>query len=69
MKSKKQVQENQNASIFAYSVVDPEKYGVIDFDSDMNPIKISEKPKNPKSNYAVVGLYFFPNNVIKIAKK
>ena len=69
MKSKKQVQENQNASIFAYSVVDPEKYGVIDFDSDMNPIKISEKPKNPKSNYAVVGLYFFPNNVIKIAKE
>ena len=69
MKSKKQVQENQNASIFAYSVVDPEKYGVIDFDSDMNPIKILEKPKNPKSNYAVVGLYFFPNNVIKIAKE
>ena len=69
MKSKKHVQENQNASIFAYSVVDPEKYGVIDFDSDMNPIKISEKPKNPKSNYAVVGLYFFPNNVIKIAKE
>lgn len=56
------------ATLFAYAVKDPERYGVVTFDSDGNPSKIIEKPANPESNYAVTGLYFYPNDVIEIAK-
>ncbi len=54
--------------VFAYHVSDPEKYGVIEFDENMNAISIEEKPKNPKSNYAVPGLYFYDNSIIDVAK-
>lgn len=56
------------ASVFGYYVNDPERYGVAEFDSDGKCISIEEKPEHPKSSYAVVGLYFYPNNVVKIAK-
>jgi glucose-1-phosphate thymidylyltransferase len=55
-------------TVFAYQVSDPNRYGVVDFDKDMNAISVEEKPENPKSNYALVGLYFFDNDVIEIAK-
>ena len=54
--------------VFAYHVNDPERYGVVEFDSDLNAISIEEKPQNPKSNYAVPGLYFYDNSVIEVAK-
>ncbi len=54
--------------IFAYQVKDPERYGVVEFDNEMNAMSIEEKPKNPKSNFAVPGLYFYDNSVIQIAK-
>jgi glucose-1-phosphate thymidylyltransferase len=54
--------------IYAYHVKDPERYGVVDFDEDMNALSIEEKPTAPKSNYAVPGLYFYDNSVIEIAK-
>ena len=57
------------ASVFGYHVEDPQRYGVISYDNEGNAISIEEKPKQPKSNYAVVGLYFYPNSVIEIAKK
>tara|TARA_B100000809_G_scaffold225176_1_gene235949 strand:- start:4584 stop:5456 length:873 start_codon:yes stop_codon:yes gene_type:complete len=62
------VEVENKASIFGYYVTDPERYGVAEFDADGNVVSIEEKPKNPKSDYAVVGLYFYPNSVIKIAK-
>ena len=61
------VQTEHKANIFGYYVSDPERYGVAEFDSEGNVLSIAEKPQNPKSNYAVVGLYFYPNNVIEIA--
>lgn len=61
--------DNQNrATIFGYWVNDPERYGVAEIDKDGNCLSIEEKPKDPKSNYAVVGLYFYPNDVVEIAK-
>ena len=56
------------ASVFGYWVQDPERYGVAEFDADGNCLSIEEKPANPKSNYAVVGLYFYPNKVVEVAK-
>lgn len=61
-------EEENKATVFGYYVNDPERYGVAGFDDKGNVTSIEEKPKNPKSNYAVVGLYFYPNNVIEIAK-
>lgn len=58
-----------NATVFGYYVTDPERYGVAEFDKNGNVLSIEEKPENPKSSYAVVGLYFYPNSVIEIAKK
>ena len=58
----------QRATIFAYHVSDPERFGVVEFDKDLKAISIEEKPKNPKSNYASVGLYFYPKDVVKKAK-
>lgn len=55
--------------VFAYQVSDPERYGVVEFDSDMKAVSIEEKPKQPKSNYAVPGLYFYDNEVVKIARE
>ena len=54
--------------MFGYYVNDPERYGVAEFDADGNVFSIEEKPKEPKSNYAVVGLYFYPNKVVGVAK-
>ena len=62
------VEKNQNAVVFGYYVNDPERYGVIEFDSDGNAVSIEEKPENPKSNYAISGLYFYPNDVVQVAK-
>ena len=64
-----EVNNNHNAVVFGYYVTDPERYGVVDFDSNGKAISIEEKPINPKSNYAVSGLYFYPNDVIDIAKR
>ena len=64
-----EVEINNNAVVFGYFVNDPERYGVVEFDNNGNAISIEEKPKNPKSNYALSGLYFYPNDVISIAKK
>ncbi|KAB1153284.1 glucose-1-phosphate thymidylyltransferase RfbA [Tenacibaculum aiptasiae] len=65
----KNVKEKRKATVFGYYVKNPKRYGVVDFDSNGNAKSIIEKPKVPKSNYAVVGLYFYPNNVINVAKK
>ena len=61
-------EKNGMATVFGYYVNDPERYGVAEFDSEGNCLSIEEKPENPKSNYAVVGLYFYPNSVVDIAK-
>jgi glucose-1-phosphate thymidylyltransferase len=66
--SVKNIKNENKATVFGYRVHDPERYGVAEFDGDGNVISIEEKPKNPKSNYAVVGLYFYPNDVVKKAK-
>ncbi len=61
-------EEDRKATVFGYWVSDPERYGVAEFDRDGNCLSIEEKPEKPKSNYAVVGLYFYPNKVVDIAK-
>ncbi|MBO4916556.1 MAG: glucose-1-phosphate thymidylyltransferase RfbA [Bacteroidales bacterium] len=65
----KDAEENAKATVFGYWVGDPERYGVAEFDADGNCLSIEEKPKVPKSNYAVVGLYFYPNKVLKVASE
>ena len=64
----KSAEEDGRATVFGYYVNDPERYGVAEFDQDGNCLSIEEKPAKPKSNYAVVGLYFYPNSVVEIAK-
>ena len=61
--------EEKKATVFGYWVSDPERYGVAEFDKEGNCLSIEEKPKQPKSNYAVVGLYFYPNKVVDVAKR
>ena len=61
-------EEEGKATVFGYRVNDPERYGVVEFDATGNAVSIEEKPKEPKSNYAVVGLYFYPNKVVDVAK-
>ena len=61
-------EEEQKATVFGYWVSDPERYGVAEFDKGGNCLSIEEKPQHPKSNYAVVGLYFYPNKVVEVAK-
>ena len=68
-KSVDDIEENKKAKIFGYYVNNPARYGVVENDEKGNVISLEEKPKKPKSNYAVVGLYFYPNNVINVAKK
>ncbi len=65
---KEEVENNGGAYIFGYYVKDPERYGIAEFDENGNVIKVVEKPKNPRSNYAITGLYFYDNNVVEIAK-
>ena len=62
------VNDENKAVVFGYEVKNPERYGVVDFDNQGNALNIEEKPQHPKSNYAVVGLYFYPNSVVNIAK-
>lgn len=66
--SLKDAEQKDKATVFGYYVNDPERYGVVEFDNQGKCLSIEEKPKNPKSNYAVVGLYFYPNSVIDVAK-
>ncbi len=64
----KKINKTKGATIFGYEVSDPERFGVIEFDKKNKPVSIKEKPKKPKSNLAVVGLYFYDNNVVRYAK-
>lgn len=66
--SVKKAEKEQKATVFGYYVNDPERYGVAEFDADGNCLSIEEKPEHPKSNYAVVGLYFYPNDIVEVAK-
>ncbi len=68
MQSVETAEKERKATVFGYWVKDPERYGVAEFDNNGNVLSIEEKPKNPKSHYAVVGLYFYPNKVVQVAK-
>ncbi len=68
LEAKAKVENNEQAVVFGYYVDDPERYGVAAFDSNGKVLDIEEKPKSPKSNYAIVGLYFYPNSVVEVAK-
>ena len=68
MEAVRTAEEDKKATLFGYWVSDPERYGVAEFDADGNCLSIEEKPEHPKSNYAVVGLYFYPNKVVDVAK-
>jgi glucose-1-phosphate thymidylyltransferase len=68
-KSIRIVEKNNEAVVFGYGVKDPNRYGVVEFNSSRKVISIEEKPESPKSNFAVVGLYYFPNDVVNVAKK
>lgn len=67
-KAVEDAEQNDKATVFGYWVSDPERYGVAEFDKNGNCLSIEEKPEHPKSNYAVVGLYFYPNKVVEVAK-
>ncbi len=67
-KAVEDAEQNNKATVFGYWVSDPERYGVAEFDKEGNCLSIEEKPEHPKSNYAVVGLYFYPNKVVEVAK-
>ncbi|MGE0267269.1 MAG: glucose-1-phosphate thymidylyltransferase RfbA [Candidatus Omnitrophota bacterium] len=66
---KKTVQSKKGGTVFAYNVVNPQRYGVVEFDAKKNPVRVVEKPENPKSNWAVTGIYFFDRNAPAVAKK
>ena len=66
--ARQNVEQDRKATVFGYYVDDPERYGVAEFNTDGKVISIEEKPANPKSNFAVVGLYFYPNDVVKVAQ-
>ena len=68
VRREKAAEEDAKATVFGYWVSDPQRYGVAEFDAQGNCLSIEEKPANPKSNYAVVGLYFYPNKVVEVAK-
>ena len=67
-KAVEDAEQESKATVFGYHVSDPERYGVAEFDSEGNVLSIEEKPAHPKSHYAVVGLYFYPNEVVRVAK-
>jgi len=66
---KRAVEKQNGATVFGYQVNDPERFGVVEFDSNKNAVSLEEKPKNPKSNFAVTGLYFYDNSVVEMAKR
>ncbi|MEM1668689.1 MAG: sugar phosphate nucleotidyltransferase, partial [Thermofilaceae archaeon] len=67
--AKEEIKKNKGAYIFGYYVHDPERFGVVEFDSNGKVLSIEEKPKNPKSNYAIIGVYFFDENAVEYARK